>query len=146
VATPQAAPSTPAATPSVPSLRIRGIGVFVGFIVVSLLGNSLALESGGYGLGYLAGHIVVALLLVAFTGHSAVLASRSYRGLSQAVSTLTLVAAIGATIAGTVFLLGGQSNGALYGMEGLAVLGLLGAILMIVWGGAGSLRKTVAKA
>jgi len=146
MATPQAPPAAPAPAPRGPSLRVRGVAVFVGFIVVSLLGNSLAFESGGYNVAYLAAHIGVALLLVAFSGHAAVLAARSYRGVSQAVAALTLLAAIGATIAGTVFLLGGQRNGPLYAMEGLAVLGLLGAILMIVWGGAGSLRQPAAPA
>ena len=47
---------------------------------------------------------------------------------------ITFIAALGATISGTVFLLGGQSNGALYGMEGLGGLALLGALLMIIFG------------
>ena len=60
---------------------------------------------------------------------------RHYRTLPRAFSGLAAFSALGATIAGTVFLLGGKPDAALYGMEGLAILGMVSALVMIVAGG-----------
>jgi hypothetical protein len=55
--------------------------------------------------------------------------------LPRASAGIAALAALGATIAGTIFLLDGQGTGALYAMEGLAGLGILASIVMIVVGG-----------
>jgi len=126
------------------SLRVRAVVVFVLLIVEVLVGNELALAGSPYPLGYLAAHIVLAVLLTGFTSHVLLASIRGYRGSTRIAAGVTFVTTLGALLSGTVFLLAGQSNAALVGMEALAVLALLGAILLMVWGGAGSRRPTSA--
>jgi hypothetical protein len=116
------------------SLRVWGGLVFVMFILTSTVGGSLALESS-YLLVTLASHIGLALVTLALAGYTASFVGRSYRTVPRAFAGIAALAALGATIAGTAFLLGGQSNSALYAMEGFAGLGLLAALLMMVFGG-----------
>ncbi len=116
------------------TLRIRAIPISVLVIVESVLGDPLARAGSPYPLGYLAAHIGLALLLVAFAAHAFVISIRLPSWPARVAACVTFLCALGATIDGTVFLLGGQSRSSLYGMEALAVVALLGAILLFAWG------------
>jgi hypothetical protein len=128
------APASTAAAPAGPSLRTWGILTFVMFVLTSAVGGSLAAESS-YLAVTLASHIGLALVTLAIAGYAASFVGRSYRPGPRASARMAAAAALGATLSGTVFLLGGQSNYALYAMEGFAVLGILAAIVMMVVGG-----------
>lgn len=119
---------------SAPSLRILGLLVLVMFLITSTVGGSLALESSYLPLA-LAGHIGLALVTLGLAGYAASYVGRFYRTLPRAFAAIGALAALGATIAGTVFLLGGQPDGALYAMEGFAGLGIVAGLVMIVAGG-----------
>jgi hypothetical protein len=116
------------------SLRAWGILLLVMFLLTSAVGGSLALESS-YLAVTLASHIGLALVTLGLAGYSASFVGRAYKALPRACSGLAALSALGATIAGTIFLLGGQSNPALYAMEGLAGLGILASLLLVVFGG-----------
>ncbi len=136
MATDSPAPVTasPPAAPKGPSLRILGGLVFVMFLLTSVVGGSLALEST-YLVVTLASHIGLALVTLAVAGYTASVVGRRYRTLPRVSAGLGALSALGATLAGTAFLLGGQSPVALNAMAGLAGLGLLTGLLMIVFGG-----------
>jgi hypothetical protein len=125
--------------PAARSLRLFGVVVFVMFLLTSAIGGSLALESS-YLAVTLASHIGLALITLGIAGYATSVVGRSYRAPARASAGVAALAALGATIAGTVFLLDGSSNSALYAMEGLAVVGILAAIVMIVAGGSSGLR------
>jgi hypothetical protein len=136
--------SSPATTaPSGPSLRVWGIVVLVFFLLTSVVGTSLALESS-YLAVTLASHIGLALVTLGLAAFGAAFIGRSYRPLPRGCAGLSALSALGATIAGTIFLVGGQSNGALYAMEGFAGIGILAALLMIVFGGRSGRRVPTA--
>lgn len=130
------APAVPASTEAIarPSLRYLGVLVLVMFVLTSAVGGSLASENN-YLLVTLASHIGLALVTLGIAGFAASFVGRAYRPVPRASSGIAALAALGATISGTVFLLGGQSNAALYAMEGFAGLGILFALLMVVFGG-----------
>jgi hypothetical protein len=121
------------------SLRYWGVLVFVFFFLTSAVGGSLALESS-YLVVTLASHIGLALVTLAVAGYASSMLGRDYTLVPRASTGLAALAALGATIAGTVFLLDGQGNPTLYAMEGFALLGLLAALIMIIMGGASGLR------
>jgi hypothetical protein len=100
-----------------------------------LVGNQLAEVGSPYPVGYLAAHVVLSVVLIAFTGHALMFAFRRPRTALRVSAAVTFVTTLGATLSGTVFLLAGQSPSALTGMEALGVIALLGSILLIVWGG-----------
>jgi hypothetical protein len=103
-------------------------------IVEGALGGQLAIEGSPYPVGYLAAHIVLAILLVGFTGHAFRLALRLPKGSLKVAAAITFLTTLGATLAGTVFLLGGQATSAFDAMEGLFGVALIGAILLLVLG------------
>jgi hypothetical protein len=115
------------------------------FLLTSAVGGSLASESS-YLLVTLASHIGLALVTLGLAGYATSFVGRSYKAGPRGSAGLGAVSALGATIAGTVFLLGGQSSAALYAMEGFAGLGVLAALLMIVLGGPSGKRVSVAPA
>jgi hypothetical protein len=121
------------------SLRYWGVLVFVFFFLTSAVGGSLALESS-YLIVTLASHIGLALVTMAVAGYATRVIGRDYKMAPRASGGVASFAALGATIAGTVFLVGGQSNAALYAMEGFAGLGLLAALVMIIIGGPSGAR------
>ena len=124
-----------------PSLRVWGLLVLVFFVLTSAVGGSLALESS-YLVVTLTSHIGLALVTLGLAGYGAAFISRFYKAAPRAGAGLSALSALGATISGAVFLLGGQSNAALYSMEGFAGLGIVGALLMAVLGGlAGRVRS-----
>jgi hypothetical protein len=100
-----------------------------------LIGTQLAMAGSPYPVGYLAAHVVVAVLLVGVTTGVNVLAYRQPRWPVRISATVTFIAAVGATFSGAIFLDVGQSSSALYAMEVLGGVALLGSILLIVWGG-----------
>ena len=110
------------------------------FLLTSAVGSSLALESS-YLPVTLASHIGLALVTLGIAGFSTSFVGRHYRPRPRAAAGIAALAALGATISGTVFLVGGQSNFALYAMEGFAVLGIVAAIAMIVLGGPSGRRS-----
>jgi len=116
------------------SLRYWGALVFVLFFLTSAVGGSLALESS-YLLVTLVSHIGLALVTLAAAGYAIRVGARDYSVVPRASAGIASLAALGATIAGAVFYFGGQSNPALYAMEGLGLVGLLAALVMIVLGG-----------
>ena len=117
----------------VASLRIRALGMLVLLLVIATVGGSLALESS-YVLAYLALHVGLAVLLVGFSAHVLIAAFRSAKTPAKAGALIAFLCALGATIAGTFFLFGGGSDLALDFMEGLTVVGVIGIILILVWG------------
>jgi hypothetical protein len=121
------------------SLRIWGVILLVMFLVTSTLGATLAAESS-YLIGALAGHIGLAVLTLAIGGYTASMVGPKYKPLPRAFAGLGALSALIAVIAGTIFLTGGQSNSALYAMEGFAVIGIVASLLMIVFGGSSGLR------
>lgn len=125
------------------SLRVWGVLVLLFFVLTSAVGGSLALESS-YLIVTLASHIGLALVTLGISGYATSFVGRSYRAVPRASAGLSALAALGATIAGTVYLVGGQSNGALVAMEGLALLGILFALLMIAFGGSNGKRASTA--
>jgi hypothetical protein len=125
-----------------PSLRTWGVLVFVMFVLTSAVGGSLALESS-YLAVTLASHIGLALVTLGIAGYATSFVGRGYRAVPRASAGVAALAALGATVAGTVFLLNGKSNSALYGMEALAVVGILAAVVMMVVGGSSGRREPV---
>jgi hypothetical protein len=121
------------------SLRAWGVLEFVMFILTSAVGGSLALESS-YLPVTLASHIGLALVTLGIAAYATSYVGRSYRALPRAFAGIGALAALGATAAGTIFLLDGQGNPALYAMEGFAVLGIVAAIVMMVIGGTSGKR------
>lgn len=115
------------------SLRLLGIPLLVLIIVESLVGSELAFESS-YSTVVLALHILLALGLVGLSGRALYVAFGYPTSTPRLVAGLNLVASLGATAAGTVFLVGGQNPAALQAMEGFAVLIVLFALLFLTWG------------
>jgi hypothetical protein len=138
--------STASSTTSVvpgPSLRTWGILVLVFFVLTSAVGGSLASESS-YLAVTLASHIGLAVVTLGLAAYGASFLGRYYKAMPRGFAGLSALSALGATIAGTIFLLGGQSNAALYAMEGFAGIGILAALLMIALGGPSGKRGSVA--
>ncbi len=123
------------------SLRIWGILLLVMFLLTSAVGGSLALESS-YLVVTLASHIGLALTTLALGAYGAAVLARPYGPRPKAFVGLAALSALGGTLAGTVFLLFGQNPVALYAMEGFAGLGILSALLLMVFGGPSGLRAT----
>jgi hypothetical protein len=115
-------------------IRLGAAAILVLLLAELLLGNQLAVVGSPYPVGYLAAHVVLSILLIGLTAHVLVRSSRLPSRPAKAIAGLTFLSAVGATIGGTVFLLGGGSSIALYAMEGLGGLAVLGAILLIVLG------------
>ena len=133
-------PSKTAAPSRTTSLRYWGILLLVMFLLTSAVGGSLALESSYLPIT-LASHIGLALVTLGLGIYANAVVARPYRALPHAFVGLGALSALGATISGTVFLLGGQSNPALYAMEGFAVAGIIGSVLTVVFGGVAGLRS-----
>lgn len=142
-ATPVTAPPPVAAAPPVTALprvrrdrrlRWRGVAIFIFGIAEFLIGNELAVAGSPYPLIWLILHVLVALGLVIGAGGTIWIALRLRSGTNLAIGTLTFLFALGATISGTVFLFAGQNNGALYAMELLGGLTILGGLLLIIFG------------
>ena len=129
-------PTTPASAGATAtgSLRFWGVLVLVMFLLTSAVGGSLASESQYLALT-LASHIGLALVTLGIAGYATSFVGRSYRAASRASAGVAALAALGATFAGTAFLLGGGSNAALYAMVGFAGLGIAASVVMIVLGG-----------
>jgi hypothetical protein len=125
------------------SLRSWGILIFVFFLLTSAVGGSLALESS-YLVVTLASHIGLALVTLGLAAYASSFVGRTYNALPRASAGLSALSALGATIAGTLFLVHGQGTGPLEAMEGLAGLGLVASLLMIVFGGESGKRVVVA--
>jgi hypothetical protein len=143
--TPPSSPTSTSAPTAVTatSLRVWGILVLVFFLLTSAVGGSLALESS-YLAVTLASHIGLALVTLGLAGYATSFIGRSYKAIPRGFAGISALAALGATIAGTIFLVGGQSTGALYAMEGFAGIGILAALLMIVFGGQAGKRVALA--
>jgi uncharacterized membrane protein len=104
------------------------------FLLTSAVGGSLALESTYLPIT-LASHIGLALVTLAVAGYATSFVGRKYRAVPRALAVLAALSALGATIAGAAFWLGGQSDGALYAMGGLGVIGILLGLGLIALGG-----------
>ena len=136
-------PSAPRSAPMTSpreSLRYWGLLVLVFFVITSLLGGSLALESS-YLAVTLASHIGLAIVTLVLAGYATSAIGRRYRSAPRTGAALSAVSALVAVIAGTVYLTAGQPVGALYAMEAFAGVGIVGALLMIVFGGPSGLRS-----
>ncbi|HTT16789.1 MAG TPA: hypothetical protein VMH49_05485 [Thermoplasmata archaeon] len=116
------------------SLRVHGVLILVIALAEVLLGNALANDGSPYPASTLYAHVGIAVLLVLLTIGALVVAVRGHPMRSRAIALVTFLATLGAALGGTIFLDAGGSNVALDLMEGLPVLTLLGAILLIVWG------------
>ncbi len=129
-------PLTPQRTQAttVHSLRWWGVLIFVMFLLTSAVGGSLALESTYLPIT-LASHIGLALVTLAVAGYATSFVGRKYRAVPRALAVLAALSALGATIAGAAFWLCGQSDGALYAMGGLGVIGILLGLGLIALGG-----------
>lgn len=124
------------AVPPTHDTRIRtgAVAILVLLLAELLLGDLLAMVGSPYPVGYLAAHIALSILLVGLVAHVLVRSTRTPSRPARLAAGLTFVSTLGATLGGTVFLLGGGADAALYAMEGLGGIALLGAILLIVWG------------
>ncbi len=122
------------------SVRLWGVLVLVLFLLTVAVGGSLALESSYLPIT-LASHIGLALVTLGAAVYGAAVLARPYRTAAKASIGLAALSALGATIAGTLFLLAGQSDVALYAMEGWAALGIVGSILAILFGGESGKRS-----
>ncbi len=124
-----------------PRIRLRPWGalVLVMFLLTVAVGGSLAAESSYLAIT-LASHIGLALVTLALGVFGAAVVARPYKPVAKASAGVAALGALGATVAGTAFLLGGQSNNALYAMVGFAGLGIIGALLTIVFGGSSQLE------
>jgi hypothetical protein len=116
------------------SLRVWGVLLLVMFLLTSVVGGSLALESS-YLAVTLASHIGLAVVTLGLAVYGAAVLGRPYRAPSKALVGLAGLSALIATIAGTVFLLAGSNSSALYAMEVFAGVGILASLLLIVFGG-----------
>ena len=116
------------------AIRMRAIPMLVLLIVEGVLGGQLAIVGSPYPIGYLAAHIVLAILLVGFTAHAVRRALRLPKASLKVAATITFLTTLGATLAGTVFLLGGGAMSAFDAMEALFGVALIGAILLLVLG------------
>ena len=145
MATPPSSSTPSSATRAVRGRSLRGWGilVLVFFLLSSAVGGSLALESS-YLLVTLASHIGLALVTLGLAGYATSFVGRPYKPMPRGLAGLSALSALGATIAGTIFLAGGQGAAALYAMEGFAGIGILAALLMIVFGGPSGKRVPVA--
>ena len=139
-------PSPPVATDEATArnttLRVRAIPIFVLLLGEILLGNQLAEVGSPYPVGYLAAHVVLSVLLVGFTAHVFLAALRLPKAAAKYAAAITFLSTLGATLAGTVFLLGGGSTPSLYAMEGLGGVALIAAILLMVWGSVAASSQT----
>ena len=135
-------PATRSAAMPTPGLSLRywGVLVLVFFVLTSLVGGSLALESSYLALT-LASHIGLGIVTLALAGYATSVAGRYSRSAPRMGAAVSAVSALIAVIAGTVYLVAGQAAGALYTMEAFAGLGIVGALLMILFGGASGLRS-----
>ena len=116
------------------TLRIRAV-VILGLLLAEILvGNQLALLGSPYPWGWLAAHIGLSIVLVAFTAHAFVISVRLPSWPARVASGVTFLSSVGATIDGILFLYGGASRSSLYGMEGLSAVAFLGCILLIFVG------------
>jgi hypothetical protein len=133
-ATPPTNGRVPRASGSGRSLRLWGVLLLLLFLLTSVVGGSLALESSFLPLT-LASHVGLAVVTLGLAVYGAAVLGRPYRALSKGLVGLAGLSALVATIAGTVFLLWGQSNPALYTMEAFAGIGIAASLLLIVFGG-----------
>lgn len=132
---PAASAPTSTGAPVGGNLRLRGLILLILVLVEVIVGDLLARAGSPYPLAALVGHIVLAVL-VSGAAVGALIAARRHRSaLVRAGTVVAVVGGIGATLAGTWFLLGGMPDAALGAMEGLAGLTLVGAALLIVGGG-----------
>ncbi len=117
-------------------LRILALPIFVLLLIDSLLGDSLMYSPKGqpFPLGALTLHVGVALLLIVVTGLALGLSLRLPGWRPRAAAALTHASTVGATIAGVVFLFGGENPPALAFMEGLAAIAFLGTLALAIWG------------
>jgi hypothetical protein len=113
---------------------MRAVPIFVLIVIEGYLGSQLSAAGSPYPASYLYAHIGLAILLVLFTGHVFGTSFRVPGAAARASAGITFLAAFGATIAGTVFLLGGGANSAFLAMEGLFGVALVGAILLVLFG------------
>ncbi len=131
--------STGASVPPAPvrdqSLRVRGAVILVLVVVEIFIGNELAVAGSPYPDGWLAAHVVVGLLLLGVAGHAARISMRLPKASVRVAAVVTVLAVLGAFASGLAFLFAGETNAALYGMEGFAVVALLGSLLLLVLGG-----------
>ncbi len=136
--TPAALP--PPVPPIRPSLREQGVVILVLLVVEVLLGSELARIGPPYPWSWLGAHIGLGIVLFLVSGNAFGISLRRARGFVRVAGGLTCLATLGAVLSGFAFLFGGESNAALYGMEGLAVIALIGSFLLIVFGSSGSAR------
>ena len=126
-------------------LRLWGIAVLVMFLLTSVLGGSLASESSYLPLTLLS-HIGLALVTLGIAACATSLVGRNDRPVSRASAATAALAALGATIAGAVFLLGDQSAAAVNAVDAsmvvFAVLGIAAGLVMIVGGRPSGQRPT----
>lgn len=127
-------PSVAALSSKDRSLRARAVPIFLLVIGEILVGNELAEAGSPYPLGYLAAHIALAIVLVAFSVHVLIRAVRLPSMPARAAAGVTFVSALGAALGGTVYLFAGSSAYALDAMEAFGGVALLGSVLLILWG------------
>ena len=116
------------------SIRIRAVAIFVLLLAELLLGNQLAVVGTPYPVGYLATHIVLSILLIGLAAHVVVRSTRSAERAGQGSRLAHVRFHAGRHDWGNGLSRRRGSSIALYAMEGLGALAVLGAVLLIVWG------------
>ncbi len=117
------------------SLQAIGI-LLLALVVAGGLAGSALMAQDPFSAATLAVHIALALSMVGVS----MLALRLARGLQgwrpTAAAAVGLLSAVGATLAGAVFLLGGEALAALHWMEGFTGAIIVASVLLLAWGAA----------
>jgi len=117
------------------ALQLFGI-VFLALVIGEGLAGSALMSQKPFAAGTLALHIILALVMVALALWALRLAFRLRGWRPSVAALLALLTAVGATVAGAAFLLGGRAPGALHWMEGFTVGIIVASVLLVVWGAA----------
>ena len=114
-------------------LRILALAILILVVWEGLLGSAL-MSGPPFGHRDLGLHIAVGLLLVGLSTGSFVYTLRLPDTRRRVATGVTAGAAIAATLAGVVFIIGDESPVALSGMEYSTLFVVVAAILVLVWG------------
>lgn len=117
------------------ALQLFGV-VLLALVIGEGLAGSALMTQKPFSAGSLALHIVLALVMVGLSLRAFRVALRLRGWRPLVASGLALLSALGATVAGAAFLLGGETWAALHWMEGLTAVLIVAAVLLVVWGAA----------
>lgn len=116
---------------------LQAIGILLlALVVLGGLAGSALMSQDPFSAVTLALHIVLALAMVGVSMLALRLAQRLQGWRPAAAAALALLSTLGATLAGAVFLLGGEALAALHWMEGFTGGIIVAGVLLLAWGAA----------